>query len=263
MTAALEAFRKTRQRKLEQRRKLTKGELDGFREYSCTLCVGDVLHGLGLNCITQGLHPVAVDMQICGPALTKRLIASRNTEGWHEDEFAVPDFIDVAEPGDVLVIDIGGRMDAGPWGSNVTAMAKVKGLGGTVVDGVCRDTNEIVAIGYPVFSRGRAVRHGHGVYYSTSVISEPVQIGTRSSAPIMVAPGDLVIANVDGLCVVPVESAAEVLKLYRERHEIDVEKHEALLAGQSFAELSKTLGARTRALEGLGASPKAESRPKG
>lgn len=254
MTTALERYRERRRAEEKRRGRIPAEIVEGFREYCCPVCLGDVLQGLGLACITQGLPPLSQEMRVCGPAVTMRLIAARSSERWEDDEFLGRDLIDIASPGDALIFDVGGRLDAGPWGSNLSIMARQKGLAGTVVDGVIRDSEKIVSAGYPVFARGRAIRHSHGVFYSTSVVSEPVQIGTASPTPTMIRPGDLVVGGVDGICVVPTELAERVLPLYRERHEIDVQKHEGLLAGRSMAEVNVDLDSRTRLLEGLGDS---------
>lgn len=85
--------------------------------------------------------------------------------------------VEHCRPGDVLAIDMGGRIDGSTWGGNVSADAKLKGLSGVVIDGTKRDDDEITALGSPVFSRGLSLRHTHGLYMSVCINNEPIQIG--------------------------------------------------------------------------------------
>src|SRR5882762_4035016 len=100
-------------------------------------------------------------MKLCGPAVTMRQITSRDNRNWARHEKVLAE---MCRPGDVLVMDCGGRMDGAPWGSNVTREARTRGLEGTVIDGVSRDSEEIVEMGYPTFTRGVTLPHTHGLF---------------------------------------------------------------------------------------------------
>lgn len=193
-------------------------------------CIGDVLGGVGLRGIVHGLFPLDRAMKLCGPAVTIRQIASRDIGrvNWARHEQVL---VEMCRPGDVFVIDAGGRMDGGSWGGNVSIEAKNRGLEGTVADGVVRDTEEILRLGYPTYCRGVDLAHSHGLFASTCLNSEPVQIGVGAHA-VMVAPGDLVIGDADGLVVVPAERAAELLDLSKRRHEADLELGSLIASGK-------------------------------
>src|SRR5215510_12798217 len=62
--------------------------------------------------------------------------------------------IDAAQPGDVIVIDNGGRPDTSCWGGLLALAAKTKGISGVIIDGACRDVDESRDVGFPVFARG-------------------------------------------------------------------------------------------------------------
>src|SRR6266851_5188585 len=166
--------------------------VDEFRQIDCQ-SVGEVLVGMGLNCVAHGIRPLAGGMKACGPAVTVRHIATRDRRRW-QDELLPVKLVDMAASGAVLVMDCGGRVDVGAWGVNVARQAQAKGLAGTIIDGACKDSEELIALQYPTFVRGVALQHPHGLFYSTCVNSEPVQIGAPPHA-IMVAPGDLAIAD--------------------------------------------------------------------
>jgi regulator of RNase E activity RraA len=132
-------------------------------------------------------------------------------------------WLDVAKPGDVAVIDAGGIPECGFIGSNNSLGWLEKGVAGVVTNGGARDTDEIVkAKRIPVYCKdgysSRGVRPGRLIAESYNF---PV-----SCAGVLVYPGDLIVADGDGVLVVPRERALEVGKIAREIH-IDDEKSRA------------------------------------
>src|SRR5579859_4857319 len=95
-----------------QRMEIPKQIIDEFRKIEVA-CIGDVTSGLGYRCITQGLYPLARGMKVCGPAVTLRQITSRDNRNWARHEQVL---VEMCRPGDVLVMDCGGRTDGAPWG---------------------------------------------------------------------------------------------------------------------------------------------------
>jgi regulator of RNase E activity RraA len=179
--------------------------------------IGDVLRGLGLNCIEPGIKPLERTWTVCGPAITMRLIPLQDASRWFERERHPRQLVRLARPGDVLVIDQGGDLDHTIWGGNVASNDGVEmKLGGVVIDGACRDQRQVVDAGIPTFVRGTTTMHGHGVYGTTCFNSEPVRVGRIS-----IAPGDLVIGDADGILVVPAARAEEVIGLAEERLALD------------------------------------------
>lgn len=119
----------------------------------------------------------------------------------------VGDYIDDLEEGTVVVIDNGGREDATVWGDILTLLAHRKQLGGTVIDGPCRDTQLCVELSYPVFSRSYSMRTGKD-RVQVDAEQVPVNIGDAR-----VLPGDLLIGDSDGVVAIPASREDEVLEI--------------------------------------------------
>jgi regulator of RNase E activity RraA len=179
-------------------------------------CIGDVLGGLHLNCVEYRLKPLDPSWTMCGPAITMRFIPLQDRNRWYETERHPREMVQLASPGDVLVIDAGGDLKSGVWGGNVSNDGRLAGLGGVVIDGVCRDQQDVRKSGIPTFVRGTTPLHFHGVYGTTCFNSEPVRIGDIS-----VNPGDLMIGDADGIAVIPADRAEEIVALAEERHTLD------------------------------------------
>ena len=169
--------------------------------------VSDGLDRLRLRGAPHGLLPLWPGCQkIVGRATTMKLVP----EGAASPVLGTLEAIVAAKPGDVLVIDQGGRADVNSWGGVATFTAIQYGVVGVVIDGVTRDVDEMRALGFPAFARGiiqqsirsRCAFAGHGI---------EVQL-----AGVRVRAGDLVMADDNGVVVVPWEHAADVLKIAQE-----------------------------------------------
>jgi regulator of RNase E activity RraA len=108
-----------------------------------------------------------------------------------------------AAPGDVVVVE-SGDLDYALAGGNVCAVAQRNGIAGFVLDGLIRDVAEVREMGFPVFARG--VVPVPGGKRAVLPLDVPVRCGG-----VPVRPGDLVVADEEGVVVVPAERAAEVL----------------------------------------------------
>jgi regulator of RNase E activity RraA len=116
--------------------------------------VSDALDRLGINGQCHGIMPLDRGSRLAGAAFAVRYVPVGAESG------TVGDYIDDLAPGSIVVLDNGGRTDATVWGDLLTATAVRRGIGGTVIDGVCRDSDRAVHLGYPVYSRGRWMRTG-------------------------------------------------------------------------------------------------------
>jgi 4-hydroxy-4-methyl-2-oxoglutarate aldolase len=123
----------------------------------------------------------------CGRALTVRT--------GPEDNLAIHLALLQAAPGDVLVVDAH-ALPCGYWGEVLAVAAQAKGVAGLVIDGGVRDVNRLAAIGFPAFARFVSVRRTAKTV--SGEIGEPVLVGGRQ-----VASGDMVIADADGVVVLP------------------------------------------------------------
>ena len=172
--------------------------LELFRKLD-TSTISDALdkHGLNGQCLGIKSHNPA--WKICGRAFTIKYGPVDIKKG------TVGDYIDDVPPGDIVVLDNHGRLDCTVWGDILTGVAKRRGIGGTVIDGVCRDTNRSLELDYPVFSVSRYMRTGKD-RVQVDAVGAPVNI-----ANIRVRQGDIVIGDADGVVVVPREFEEKVL----------------------------------------------------
>ncbi|MEW1647199.1 RraA family protein [Streptomyces sp. NPDC091219] len=139
--------------------------------------------------------------RLAGPAFTVRCPPG--------DNLMLHAAIHRAEPGSVVVVE-SGDLQYALAGGNVCAVAQRRGIAGFVVDGVIRDVGEVREAGFPVFGRG--VVPIPGVKKAVLPLNERVRCGG-----VDVDPGDVVVADEDGVVVVPGARRAEVLAEARER----------------------------------------------
>lgn len=133
--------------------------------------------------------------RVAGPAFTVR--------GTGGDNLALQRAILCAEPGEVLVVDLQGSQH-GHWGEVLAVAAQARSIAGLVVDGGVRDTDELRALGFPVFSRNNSVRG--------TIKSDRGDLGTEVMlAGVRVVTGDLVVADSDGVVVIPRDRVEAVL----------------------------------------------------
>ena len=142
----------------------------------------------------EGLRPLTEGKFACGPAVTVRTLPG----DWSKPVQA----IDVAGPGDIIVIDAGGIPPA-VWGELATESAVNKRLAGLVVHGAVRDTADIRRLGFPVWTR-HVVSHA-GDPKGLGEINQPISIAGQ-----LICPGDWIVADDDGVMVLPAGQAAEM-----------------------------------------------------
>ena len=164
----------------------------GFRDVPTTT-IGDLLGREQFMDI--GIRPQWDAPRLAGPAYTVRCAKG--------DNLMLHAAIYRAEPGSVIVVE-SGDLDYALAGGNVCAIAHRRGVAGFVLDGVVRDIGEVRGLGFPVYSRGVIPKPG-GKSAATP-LNQPVTCGG-----ITVHPGDVVVADEDGVAVVPAARADEVL----------------------------------------------------
>lgn len=171
-----------------------------------TTPVSDALDRLGLGGQVLGVRPVDREFSLCGRAYTVR---NEPMTAGHKGE-SVGDYIDDIPAGGVVVIDNSGRLDCTVWGDILTIMADRNKLGGTVIHGVCRDSNRALKLNYPIFSRGTYMRTGKD-RVRADAYNEPVSLGE-----VRVTQGDLLLGDGDGVVVVAREHEQAVLQAAQE-----------------------------------------------
>ena len=156
-----------------------------------TATLSDALDKLGIAGQCYRVMPRDSVFRMAGRAWTLRYGPAANPPG------TVGDYIDDVPPGSVIVLDNGGRESATVWGDILTEIAHRRGIAGTVIDGICRDTALCRSLGYPVFSRGHWMRTGKD-RVQVEATGVPVNIGN-----VRVSPGDIVRGDADGVVVIP------------------------------------------------------------
>lgn len=187
-------------------------------EKLATTNIADALDSLGMNKFAYGVNPMNKEVRkIIGRAVTVKITAAGMTKS--KKHMCITSVAE-SEPGDVIVIDNGGRLDTNCWGGILTAGAKLAGVSGVVIDGACRDVEEYDMNDFPVFARGRVVATARG-----RLIEEGTNIMIQFQG-VQVRPGDIVVADHSGVVFIPIEIADETIA----KAEQLMEKEEAMIA---------------------------------
>ena len=189
-----------------------------------TTTVSDALDRLGISGQCLGIKPLDHGFRLCGRAFTLRMVPV-SVEGG-----TVGDYIDDVPPGSIIVIDNAGRADMTVWGDILTFVAAKRGIGGTVIDGMCRDVGRSLELRYPLFSRGWSMRTGKD-RVQLDALNVTVSIGGARMSP-----GDLVLGDADGVVVVPKEKEDEVIAHAKAIDEAETRIREAIEGGMRLDE---------------------------
>jgi 4-hydroxy-4-methyl-2-oxoglutarate aldolase len=198
-----------------------------------TCAVSDGMDRLGLMGATYGVRPMWPCPKIVGRAVTMK-IKPMGLDKPKQHLGTLP--IDAAQPGDVIVIDNGGRPDTSCWGGLLALAAKTKGISGVVIDGACRDIDESRDVGFPVYARGAVPMTARGRVMQESYNQE-IQF-----AGVQVHPGDLVIADGSGVVIIPRSRGEEVVREGEAVAATEVRMAEGIRQGMSVLEVLEKLG---------------------
>ncbi len=154
------------------------------------------------------------------------------------DNLMIHKALEVARPGDVVVVSTNGNTTSAVFGEIMGHTAVGARLGGIIVDGAIRDVDGLIALGLPAFSRtvtpGGCDKDGPGE------INVPISCG---NTPVM--PGDIVVGDEDGVAVIPQADAVEVLERVRALEEREHTRIEAIKSGALFKnEINESLRAK-------------------
>jgi regulator of RNase E activity RraA len=155
---------------------------------------------IGLNVMDSGLRALHAVPRIAGPAVTV------NTQPG--DCGLMPYALELCRPGEVLVIASRGATDRASWGDYFSGWAQDFGVRATIVDGAARDSAGIGAIEFPVFARGLSP-YGPTLH-GASEVNVPVSCGG-----VAVLPGDIIVADTEGIIVIPCRNLGEALQSVR------------------------------------------------
>lgn len=168
------------------------------------------------NAMGSEIRSMWIGARLVGRAVTARPFGTELA--------AVFDAIDLAEPGDVVVVEGPGAASVAFWGENTTLSARNRGAGGVVVGAPVRDVAAHARLGFPVFATGATPRAG--VFGSRGETQVPVSVGGM-----VVRPGDAVLGDENGVVVVPAERLVAVIAAVPNALEKDREIQRELAAG--------------------------------
>lgn len=146
------------------------------------------------------------------------------------DNLAIHFALTRARPGDVLVVDAKGFLEAGPWGDIMSFAAQRAGLAGLVIDGAVRDAAAIVEMGFPIFARGLSIKGT--AKNQPGRVQVPIVCGG-----IAVRPGDIVVGDRDGVVVIEGARLEEVIRLSEEREAKEAGFRRQIEQGKTIADL--------------------------
>jgi 4-hydroxy-4-methyl-2-oxoglutarate aldolase len=214
--------------------------LASVRQELYVAAVCDVLDGLGYRhqAMHQRLRPLLPDRKNCGFVGYARTVRWMDTDYvLEEDPYGLEiEAMDSLRPGDVVVHSTDYSGTNAPWGELMTTVAKRNGAVGCVCDSQIRDCVRIIEMGFPVYYTG--IRpldsKGRGVVKAYDV---PVRCGE-----VLVHPGNLIIADFDGIVVVPAEIEETVLLKAQEKIRKENLSRQELREGKTLREVYNKYG---------------------
>ena len=174
-----------------------------------------------MNRMTAGgasLQPMHHKGVLVGPALTVKARPGDNLMLHHA--------LDIAQPGDVIVVDAGGDLSNALIGEMMVAYAIKKGVAGIVINGAIRDAASIGAGDFPVFAAG--ITHRGPYKDGPGEVNVPIAVGGM-----VIEPGDLVIGDEDGLLCVPFDQVGEVYDRAYAKHAAEQKQLEQIALGEN------------------------------
>lgn len=189
-----------------------------FREVSAPN-ISDAMHRKGAM---RGILPINLGIKIVGKAVTVQTFPG---------DWAKPvESIDMAGPGDVLVI-YNGSNSISPWGGLATLSCKMRGVEGVVIDGAVRDVDEIRALKYPTWSSG--ISPNAGDPKGMGEINSEITCGGQT-----VKPGDYIVADENGVVVIPKERAYEIARRAKEVEKMESRLYEEIRRGSTLSQVA-------------------------
>ena len=165
------------------------------------------------------IHALSNTTRLAGPAFTIEIRPG--------DNLMIHAAMAMARPGDILVIDGKADRNCAVMGSIMLNACKKLGLGGVVLDAAHRDTEELLALGFPLYSLG--ANPNGPTKFVPGRINWPI-----SCAGVAVAPGDLVVGNADGVVVIEREKAAAMLELAEKKVADEKQRIADILSGKAI-----------------------------
>lgn len=207
-----------------------------YRDVLFSAVLADVLDGLGHrhSALPAEIRPLRQEWKILGRAVTLSAVPVAHQPA---KPYAVEmECIDSLKAGDVLVATTNGERESALWGELLSTTCRARSAAGVVLDGLTRDTAKILAMDYPVFAAGFSPLDSKGRLDGISY-NRPICIGRC-----VVSPGDYVLADVDGVVVVPASMAEMAFPKALEKVSGENRVRDELANGRSVAEVFAEYG---------------------
>ena len=190
-----------------------------------TTNISDALDKVGIRGAVIGIRPVFGSPRVVGRAVTIKITASGMTKSKHH---LGVEAIAMSETGDVIAIDNHGDTTNNCWGEILTCGAKMKGVGGVIIDGATRDVDICEEMDFPVFARavvpitarGRTMQENHNC---------TIRLGD-----VQVRPGDILVGDTNGVGCIPPEKIDDVLDEAEKIMEKEEQMKKDILAGMDI-----------------------------
>ncbi|MDD4331279.1 MAG: bifunctional hexulose-6-phosphate synthase/ribonuclease regulator [Methanosarcinaceae archaeon] len=180
--------------------------------------ISDAMHRKGAM---KGIRPLVKGKKMVGTAVTVQTFAG--------DWAKTVEAIDIAKPGDVLVI-YNGSWDISPWGGLATYSCLNKGVAGIVLEGAARDIEDIEEIKLPVFAKNVVPNAGDPKGFGE--INSEITCGAQT-----VKPGDYIVGDDNGVVVIPKERAYEIARRAKEVNKTEQRLYDEIKRGGTLSEL--------------------------
>ena len=195
-----------------------------------TTNLSDAMDSVGVFGAAIGIRPMFKAPRVVGRAVTIKITAAgEKKSSAHLGVEAIAE----ADSGDVIVISNHGDDRNNCWGEVLSCAAKVKGVGGVVVDGAARDIDICEEMGFPVFARAAVPITARG-----RIMQEAYNVTVRMG-DVQVSPGDIVVADVNGVVFIPVSKLADVVAAAEMLMEKEEQMKADLLAGMDVLEVDR------------------------
>jgi regulator of RNase E activity RraA len=195
-----------------------------------TTALSDAMDRLGIAGQCLGIKPLDHRFRLTGRAFTLLYGPAGSPPG------TVGDYIDDVAPGQIVVLDNGGRSDATVWGDILTWVAYERRIGGTVIDGACRDTHLALQLGYPIYCRSYSMRTGKD-RVQVEAVGGVVNIGEARCAA-----GDILRGDSDGVVVIPKEHENAILDAAEQIDAVEEAIRRAVQQGMTLRQAREQYG---------------------